>query len=81
MTMTELTELFGWMTLINIGLLVVATFSLMLMRDWVEPIHQRLFSLKPRVLRKVYMQYIAYYKIVVLVFNLTPYLALKIMGY
>lgn len=69
----------GWCTLINFIVLIVSTVALVFCRQWVSSIHGRLFGLEESELAKLYFQYIATYKIAVIVFNLVPYLALRII--
>jgi hypothetical protein len=80
MTLATLTELFGWMSVINVGLLVCTSALLVPLQGFVGRIHARMFKLEEQDLKKAYFQYLAQFKIVVIVFNLAPYLALKIMS-
>jgi hypothetical protein len=64
---------------INIGLLLFTTGFLMVSGDWVSRVHARLFGLNPTELSPIYFQYLANYKIAVLIFNLVPYIALKLI--
>ncbi len=74
-----LTEFFGWLSVINIGFLLFTTLSLILLRDKITNIHSKLFGLSDDELSKAYFQYLAQYKILILVFNLAPYIGLKIL--
>jgi hypothetical protein len=49
-TLSQLTTLLGWATLINIGYLLLSTFILIFMKDWIESVHSKLFGLNARVL-------------------------------
>jgi Family of unknown function (DUF6868) len=80
MTIAELTELLGWGSVINIGFLMLSFFAVTFMRKIAVQIHSNLFGLKEEDLLRAYFQYLAQYKIVVLVFFVVPYLALKIMN-
>lgn len=79
-TSEALTEFFGWCLVINSALIFI-TFvaSLLLKNSVVMKIQSRLFSLSESELTPLYFQYIAQYKLLVLVFNFTPYVALKII--
>ena len=77
---TDLTAFLGWCTLINLAFLGIATLALTAMRGTILSIHRRMFGIAEKDLLLLYMQYLANYKIVVLVFNLVPYLALRISG-
>ena len=75
-----LTAFFGWMTVINMGLLIFSTIMLMLLKDFVSRIHGRLFKIPPGELNPLYFRFLANFKVLVLIFNLAPYIALKIMS-
>lgn len=75
-----LTEFLGWCTVINFALLSLAAIGLMTMRSLVVPIHARMFRIDAEDIAKYYFQYLAQYKMLVIVFNLVPYVSLKIMA-
>ena len=75
-----LTTFFGWCSVINIGVLVFTTLVLMLMKDAISSIHAKLFGVNQENLPLIYFGYLGYYKVAILVFNLVPYLALKLMA-
>ena len=80
MTITELTEILGWASLINIGYLLLATIVVTLFKKTITAIHKKIFSLNEDQLSSQYFVFLSNYKIVTLVFFVAPYLALKIMG-
>jgi len=80
MTIEQLTSFFAWCTLINLAFLIFATASLMLKLDWVAKTHERMFGVPGADLRKIYFKYLAYFKLAAIIFSLTPYLALRIVG-
>lgn len=80
-TITQLTELLGWASVINIGYLFLASIILMLMRGTIASIHSKMFDIDEKQLNSTYFVFLANYKIVTLVFMVAPYFALKIMGY
>jgi len=75
-----LTTFFGWCSVINIGVLVLTTVVLMLMKDAISSIHAKLFGVNQENLPLIYFGYLGNYKVAILVFNLVPYLALKLMA-
>ncbi len=79
-SLETLTAFLGWCTVINIGLLTVAAVVLGLMRAPISQIHAKMFDLTESDLSRGYFQYLAQYKIAVLVLNLVPYVALKIIA-
>jgi len=80
LTISQLTELLGWASIINIGILIAATIALSTMKNLVVGIHSRMFGLQEDELKIIYFKYLANFKMLTTVFILVPYLALKIMG-
>ena len=74
----SVTNILGWCSVLNIGLLCGSALCVTLMRDTVMKIHARMFGVDEADLPGVYFRYLAQYKILVLIFNIVPYLALKI---
>ncbi len=80
MTTETITELLGWACVINIALLLFTTTIVIAMRGTISRIHSSLFGLDEKDLGRAYFQYIAQYKIAIIVLNIAPYIALKIMA-
>lgn len=70
---------FGWASLINIVLLMVVVLALLLFRCPMAKLHGKLFGVREAELPALYFQYLANYKLLVIIFNIVPYIALKIM--
>lgn len=68
----------GWCTVLNMGLLIFASLTLMALGEPVKKLHGRMFGLSEEDLSRAYFQYLAQYKIAIFVFNLVPYLALRL---
>ena len=81
MTVSELTELLGWISVINIFYLLLATLIVKFMRGVILSIHSHMFNLDEETLSAKYFDFLSIYKIVTLVFCVAPYIALKIMGH
>ena len=79
-TISQLTELLGWASVINIAYLLLATLILVFMRGIMSSIHSKMFDLDEKELSSKYFDFLSIYKIVTLVFIVAPYIALKIMG-
>jgi hypothetical protein len=80
-TISQLTELLGWASVLNIGYLFLATIILIFMRGTVSSIHSKMLNIDEKELSSKYFDFLSNYKIVTLVFMVAPYIALKIMGY
>ncbi len=79
MSMPELATLLGWCTLLNGALLLMATLFLALWPDMPRRLHSRWFQVGEEQLGIIYFQYLATYKLGILLLNLVPYVALKLM--
>ena len=80
MTTEALTELLGWASAINIAILMFSTLMLIVMRGPITKTHSKLFGLDEKDLGRAYFQYLGQYKIAIIVLNIVPYMALKIMA-
>jgi hypothetical protein len=79
-SISQLTELLGWASVINVGYLFLATVILMFMRGTVSSIHSKMLNIDEKELSSKYFDFLSNYKIATLVFVVAPYIALKIMG-
>jgi hypothetical protein len=80
-TISQLTEILGWASVINIAYLLLATLLLIFMKEKISAIHGKLFDIDKQELNSKYFDFLSSYKIATLVFIVAPYLALKIIGY
>jgi len=78
-TIDLLQQWLGWSLLINLILLMLTALAVVFGRSWIIPIHSRMFDIEPARLVRIYFGYIAIYKILIIVFNLVPYLALRVI--
>lgn len=79
MALETLTTFFGWMTVLNFGLLLMTTIALLIGRERFAAIHADLLGLEPEDVKKAYFAYLANFKIMVFIFCIAPYIALKLM--
>ena len=77
---SEMTSFFGWCSAIKISILLLTTLMLALFRSFVIKTHANMFDLAETDLTKAYFNYLANYKLAILIFNLVPYVALKLMS-
>jgi hypothetical protein len=78
--MEEITALLGWTSVINIAVLLLSGLVVIAMRGRIAKIHSQLFGLDEKDLGRAYFQYLAQYKIAIIVLSIAPYVALKIMA-
>lgn len=79
-SLEAITTFFGWTAIVNIALLIFSSTALVIVRGSVSRLHGRMFGLETVDLSRAYFQYLAQYKIAIIVFSLTPYVALKLMA-
>ena len=78
--LATLTTFFGWCTIINFVILILASISLMSMRNWISSVHSKMFQTSTEHLANQYFQYLANYKILIFIFAFVPYFALRLMA-
>ena len=69
-----------WCTIINGGLLLLSFLIFALAGDVVYRVHSRWYPMPRETFNVVIYSFIGLFKIVVILFNLVPYLALVIVG-
>ena len=74
-----LLQVLGWATLINMGLLLFWFTVFALARDWIYRLHSRWFQLTPERFDAIHYGGMGLFKMTIVVFNLVPYLALRIV--
>ena len=78
--MTALTQFLGWCLVFNSALLAAAVLAMTLARTPIMRIHQSMFAMSEQELMQQYFAYLGHYKLLVTVFNLVPFVALKVMA-
>lgn len=79
MPLDILLHVLGWSAAINIAVLCFSTIALIVAKNPITVLQARLFGITPEQCRLAAYRYLANYKILVLAFNLAPYLALRIV--
>jgi len=80
MNMNSLTVFFGWCTVINFVILTVSTILVVVFSKSIEKLHSKIFKINPDDVALIYYKYLGGYKIGIILLNLTPYIALKMMA-
>ena len=80
MDIQMLTRFFMWCTILNIGLLVLASLLLTFAGDFVYKIHSKWFPMQRETFNVVLYSFLGIYKTIVFVFNVVPWAALAIIG-
>ena len=79
MSLEQITELFRVMTIINLSLLTVSLVATLLFKGTILNIHKKLFGLEDARINEMIYALFGFYKIIVIVLNVVPYLALLII--
>lgn len=79
-TLEILRAALGWCTLINLGLLYTWFFWIMLAPDWTYRFHHQWFNLSREHFDSLHYGGMAIFKLGIILFNLTPYVALLIIS-
>lgn len=79
MNLETLTSFFMWCSVINGGLLIYSSLMLILAPEWIYRIQNRWFSIPRKSFNVVIYAYLGLMKILFFVFNLAPYIALRII--
>ena len=80
MDVQTLTTFFMWCTIINAGLLIFWALMCFAALDFVHRMHSKWFPMPRETFNVVMYSLLGFYKIIVIVFNIVPYVALQIIG-
>lgn len=78
--MEVLMEFLKWSLIINIGILTYMSIVLIFARNWVFKIHSKLFQLDEKSFSAIIYSFLGFYKLLIIFFNLIPYITLLIIG-
>ena len=71
-------EILGWCSLINVALLLIWFLFIVFAHDWMFRIHTRWFKLSSEKFDAIHYAGIGLFKMTIVIFNVVPYLALRI---
>ena len=80
MTVELLRDMLGWCSVINFALLLLWWLFFSFAHDWVYQCQGRWIKLPVETFDSINYGVMAAYKIAIFMFNLVPYLALRIVG-
>ena len=80
MDIATLRAFFMWCTIINGALLALSFVILACAGDWVYRMHSKWFPISREAFDVAIYSFLGLFKIIILAFNLVPYLALLIVG-
>lgn len=80
MTIEMIRTMLGWCSVINIGLFMLLSILIIVLRRTMSRFHGKMFNLDEQFLSQAYFQYLGQYKIAIIMLNIVPYFALKVMS-
>ena len=80
MTFEVIRDVLAWCTVINYGLLVFWFVGFVLAHDWIYRVHGKWFTLSKENFDAIHYAGLAFFKLGIFLFNLVPYLAMRIVG-
>ena len=80
MTIEVKRSVLGWCSIINMGILLWWFLFFTLAHDWVYRVHGKWFKLTVEQFDAIHYAGITFFKLVIFVFNIVPYFALRIVG-
>ena len=80
MTIEIIRASLAWCAVINIGLLLWWLLFFILAHDWMYRFHSKWFDIPVGKFDAIHYRAMAFFKIGIFLFNLTPYFALRIVG-
>lgn len=79
-TLEIIRNAFGWCAIINIIILVFWFLMMTMAHGFIYNIHSKLFRISQKRFDAIHYQGMMYFKVFVFMFNVVPYLALRIVG-
>ena len=68
-----------WSLVVNAGIYVISLVGVLSVRPFVCKIHMKLFGVSEDTANTVMYQYLAIYKLLLIVFNLVPWIAISLI--
>lgn len=79
MGLNELTDFFMWMTVLNVGILILSSVLAMSLRSFLCKSHGRLFGIEEKQVAAAAYNYLGNYRLLVIVLNIVPFLSLHLI--
>lgn len=79
MTVEQIAAVLAWCTLINLGLLIWWVLFVLFAHDFTYRMHTRWFKISHEDFDAIHYRLMGVFKMGVILFNLVPYLALRIV--
>jgi hypothetical protein len=79
MDLQILERFFFWSMVVNAGIYTLSAIAVVALRGFVYKVHQKLFGLDEDAVAKAVVNYLGNYKLLITVFNFTPWIAILIV--
>ena len=80
MNVELITAVLGWCTLFNLALLAWWALFILFAHDWTYRMHTHWFRLSEERFDSLHYALMGFFKLTIIVFNLMPYLALRVVA-
>jgi hypothetical protein len=78
MDFEKLQQFFFWCMLVNSGVYAVTAIAILVFRDFICKMNQKMFGLDEAAVRVSMQRYLATYKLLITAFNFAPWIAIMI---
>lgn len=79
MDLAKLTDFLFWCMIINFGIYLFTIIAFFAMRGILNRIYKKLFDMDEAEVTKLVIKYLGHYKLLITVFNFTPWISLLII--
>lgn len=79
-TIDVMREFFGWCSVVSMCLMIFTMILLFIIKGMAWKMHAKMFNIEESDIRLAYYRYLGHFKIAIIVFNLVPYIVLRIMS-
>lgn len=80
MNMELLRQVLGWSLALNYLILMIWFLVFIYARTWMKSLHSRWFNLNDQTFDAIHYAAMAVYKILIMVFNLVPFIVLSVLS-
>ena len=80
MDMNTLEQFFLWCTVINFIIFLLSFIMITLMKNFIIRMHGKWYKIPEEKFDLIFYNFMLYYKIAILFFNLVPYIAVRIIS-
>jgi len=80
MVIEKIRSVLGWCIVLNIGLLLWWVLWMIFAHDWVYQVQSLVVDISVEEMDIIHYSAMAFHKLLIIVFNVVPYIALRIVG-